>query len=437
MKVSSFTATVALALCSVVKGSPVASSADQTLGTHVSGGDTYIVLFNNSRPSVSSVSNVLSRIDLHPDHEDVHMVWNGSQLRGFCANMKAHCIDALNGMDDVAIVEKSQTISVSRTQTTSGAPWGLARISSPGDVIFNSTRLQYTYTYDAVNPQTLPGAGADIYSIDTGINTEHVSFGGRAKMIWPNSTGDDMGHGTHTAGTAGARTFGVAFGANVFGLKALDKNGVGQTPTMVDAIQFATRNHRTRSRTPGFVGSVMNLSFSMFRADASLNNPTAMQFAIDAAINAGMHVVVASGNEYLTDSCLTDPASSGGATGRAISVGSVGMKNMLSDFSNTGACTDIYAPGEDIVSTWVTAPNSVKPDSGTSMSAPHVAGIVAYLMVEKPELAKDPVAMKKYLLDTSLKAMIKVPAGKEVPKNDALLLVNNGQNVENGFISRG
>lgn len=168
-------------------------SAGPTFETHVSGGDTYIVLFNKSHPSVASVSDVLSRVDLHPDHEDVHMVWNGTSVRGFCANMKSHCIDALNGMDDVAIVEKSQPISVSKTQTTPKAPWGLARISSAGDVTFNSSDLDYQYSYDASNTSAFPGAGVDIYLIDTGINTEHVSFEGRAKMIWPNSTGDDHG----------------------------------------------------------------------------------------------------------------------------------------------------------------------------------------------------------------------------------------------------
>lgn len=125
------------------------------------------------------------------------MVWNGSQLRGFCANMQSHCIDALNGMDDVAIVEKSQTISLSRTQTTRQATWGLDRISTAEAITGSPTGLNYTYSYDAATTKALPGAGADIYLIDTGINTEHVSFGGRAKMIWPNSTGDDMGYVFH------------------------------------------------------------------------------------------------------------------------------------------------------------------------------------------------------------------------------------------------
>lgn len=215
----------------------------------------------------------------------------------------------------------------------------------------------------------------------------------------------------------------------------MDKNGIGQTTTMIDAINFAIQTHKTQSKKPGFVGSVMSLSFSMYRVVSSNSTTTAMQFAISTAVDAGMHVVVASGNDS-DDSCTTDPASSGGATGRAISVGSIGMQNVVSAFSNTGACTDIYAPGEDVLSTWIGGNTKINTDSGTSMSTPHVSGIVAYLMVQKPELAKSPVAMKRYLLDTSLKKMIKTQTWMAPPVNDALVMANNGI-VGNGFIARG
>lgn len=219
------------------------------------------------------------------------------------------------------------------------------------------------------------------------------------------------------------------------GLKALDNKGAGQTSKLIDAINFARESHTAKSKQPGFVGSVLSLSLSMTREIGYLDGKTAMQFAIDTALNAGMHVVVASGNNA-GDSCATDPAASGGANGRAISVGSIGMKNVVSLFSNTGACTDIYAPGENIVSTWIGGVNVINTDNGTSMSTPHVSGIIAYLMVQKPELAKDPIAMKKYLLDTSLKRMVKTDPGLGAPlPNDAFLMVNNGI-VGDGFISR-
>jgi cerevisin len=353
------------------------------------------------------------------------MVWDGQKLRGFCANMKSHCIDALNGMEDVALVEKSRTISISKALRRPGSTWGLARISSTETVTGDPNALNYTYEFNGPNA---PGAGVDIYLIDTGINTEHIAFAGRAKMVWPNSTEDDNGHGTHTAGTAGAATFGVAYGANILGLKALDKNGVGSTASMIAGIQFATQNHQTRSTEVGFTGSVMSLSFSMLRPADPISGMTALEMSINAAIDAGIHVVVASGNDG-SDSCLTDPAFAGGGNGRAISVGSIGMGNAVSSFSNTGACTDIYAPGEMILSTWMGANKTIKADSGTSMATPHVSGIVAYLMTMNRNLAQSPAAMKKYILDTALKNMI---TGQV--QNDALLMVNNGI-IGDGFIS--
>jgi len=114
----------------------------------------------------------LSRVDLHPDHDDVHMVWNGT-IRGFCANMKSHCIDKLNGMAEVAIVEKSKTISISKAQGRSGSPWGLERISSTSDLTGNPSALSYTYSF---NSPSAPGKGSDIYLIDTGINTLSTSL---------------------------------------------------------------------------------------------------------------------------------------------------------------------------------------------------------------------------------------------------------------------
>jgi cerevisin len=340
--------------------------------------------------------------------------------------MKSDCIDALNGMEDVALVEKSRTISISETLSRPASPWGLARISSTDTIDGDPETLTYTYEFNGPND---PGSGVDIYLIDTGINTGHVAFAGRAKMVWPNSTEDDHGHGSHTAGTAGANTFGVAYGANILGLKALDKNGVGSTVAMIAGIQFAIQCHEIRSTEVGFVGSVMSLSFSMIRSADPVTGTTALEMSLNAAIDAGIHVVVAAGNDG-SDSCLTDPAFVGGGSGRAISVGSIGMQGNVSVFSNTGACNDIYAPGEMVLSTWMGANNTINTDSGTSMATPHVTGIVAYLMAQNKDLAQSPVAMKQYILDTALRNMI---TGQV--QDDALLMVNNGI-VGDGFISR-
>jgi cerevisin len=175
--------------------------------SHQSGGDDYIVLFNSSHPEFPHVADVLSRVELSPDHSDVHHVYNGTVLRGFCASMKSHCIDALNAMSDVAYVEKVVTVSINAQSSRSNAPWGLQRISSPNQVTGDPSDLSYTYKFDNGNGL---GSGVDVYVIDTGVNVQHAAFGGRAKLqSYIQSQDDDNGHGTHVSGTAAGEVFGV------------------------------------------------------------------------------------------------------------------------------------------------------------------------------------------------------------------------------------
>ena len=99
------------------------------------------------------------------------------------------------------------------------------------------------------------------------------------------------------------------------------------------------------------------------------------------------------------------------------------MSNAISSFSNTGACVDIYAPGESVVSSWNTANNAVASLAGTSMATPHVTGIVAYWAAKRSDLARDPAAMKAFLASGALKGVV---TGS--PRaGDKKLLLNNGQ----------
>lgn len=98
------------------------------------------------------------------------------------------------------------------------------------------------------------------------------------------------------------------------------------------------------------------------------------------------------------------------------------MTNEISSFSNTGACTDIYAPGENVVSTWIGGDNIINVDQGTSMAAPHVTGVVAYTLQQKPEFKTDPAGLKSFLLGEALKGQV---SGNALG-GDQKLLLNNG-----------
>jgi oryzin len=113
----------------------------------------------------------------------------------------------------------------------SGAPWGLGSISHR-DV----NHTDYIYDESA-------GQGTYAYIIDTGLNTDHVEFEGRGSLgynAYPNSTFvDRIGHGTHTAGTIGSKTYGMAKKASLVSVKVFDSSSVSPSPPAVaGAIQL-------------------------------------------------------------------------------------------------------------------------------------------------------------------------------------------------------
>lgn len=263
------------------------------------------------------------------------------------------------------------------------------------------------YTYNFVNSDL--GKGSDVYIVDTGLYEDHVVFGGRAKQIWSFDKSNEItdGHGTHVAGTAAGETLGVASKANIFGVRTLAGDGSeGWSSNVVAGIDYVLQQHDARKSNADFKGSVLSMSL------ASSGKVDAIDQALDAAIQAGVHVVVAAGNAG-TDACAGSPASAGGTHGPAIVVGSVGITGDMSSFSNHGECVDVYAPGEDIISAWIGAPDVVNVLSGTSMATPHVTGIVAYAMANAT-LANSPGLMKEWIRMQGL------------PRGDGTVLANNG-----------
>ncbi|MFE9022870.1 S8 family serine peptidase [Streptomyces sp. NPDC007808] len=194
-------------------------------------------------------------------------------------------------------------------------------------------------------------------------------------------------HGTHVAGTIAAATnnskgvAGIAYGAKISPLRVLGKCG-GYDSDIVDAITWASGGTVSGVPANTNVAKVINMSLGGGGACSA-----ATQSAINAAVNRGTTVVVAAGNSN-ANAANYSPAS----CNNVISVAASDRQGNRSYYSNYGTVVDIAAPGGEtnsvttngILSTLnsgAQGPSSENYDyyQGTSMAAPHVAGLAALM----------------------------------------------------------
>lgn len=300
--------------------------------------------------------------------------------------------------------------------------WGLPRVSQRALPL----RADYLYPNSA-------GQGIDVYVIDTGININHIDFEGRAR--WgvttvpgaPNT--DDNGHGTFVAGVIGSRTFGVAKKVNLIAVKGLNKEGTSTLSQILAALDWVIKQNASSSNHRNVVNLSLGAGYSKV-----LNS------AVDALVQSGMFIVAAAGNgnerNIGQNACNYSPASAP----TAFTVGSTNINDQMSSFSNYGQCVNIYAPGERVRSTWIGPTNrEIYTDSGTSFSAPNVAGIAALIMGaergDRSDGSWSPKSIGNRILQLGTRNVIR---GFKGPTNTNLLafngagIIGTGSNNNNG-----
>jgi cerevisin len=369
----------------------------------------------------ASCESVVGRMD-NLDETAIKKTLATDQYKACIINAPPHCREGLMAMDEVDDLEERMEIQAfgQKTLTT----WGLQRISNDAGASGDPESQDFIYSFD----DDQLGAGVDVYIVDTGIHTKHPVFSGRITEGFGanGSFEDDNGHGTHVSGTAAGTKFGVAQNANIIAVKVLGADGGGSTSDTVEGMTFAINRHNERKNQPGFKGSVMNMSWGFQQGTFS----TAVDRVVRAASDAGIHVAIAAGNDGGQDSCNATPSRNGGADSAIVTVGAVNIDNELAFFSNIGPCVDIYAPGQDILSSFINKGDPLNGGdlivqflNGTSMATPHVTGVMAYLLAQDTsgKLAQDPAALKATLLKTARQGAFTGNIG-----GSANLLLSNG-----------
>jgi subtilisin family serine protease len=315
----------------------------------------FIFVFNDSVPRGSV-----------PEWADALVREHGGQvihnytvaLKGFAARMAPEAAARLAAKPFIAYYEQDQIVWAVAPPAGKGKPpkapaectgetvdWGVTRVGGPG-----------------------VGTGMTAWVIDTGVELDHRDLNvdkDRAKSFVGGSANDGNGHGTHVAGIIGAihnngcDTAGVAAGATIVPVRVLGNSGSGFLSDVIAGVNYVATDG------VGVPGDVANMSLG--------GGPSStLDTAVVNASKKGIYFTLAAGNE--TDSANNhSPARANGAN--IFTISAIDRYDNFAWFSNYGnPPIDYAAPGVSIRSLYKGGGTAVL--SGTSMAAPHVAGIL-------------------------------------------------------------
>lgn len=349
-KVLTLTAVSAMGIAAAISTPAMAQDRGKKIA------NSYICVFNNhdvSRGNARAEANRLARAN----GGQLRHVYSNS-IRGFNVNMAPQAVAQMQRLNpNIAYCEQDQVVTIEQrgkkppkgddggSGPAQEEPWGITRVNGG-----------------------VAGDFKTAWVIDSGIDLDHPDLNvdtDRSRHFVGRNADDQNGHGTHVAGTIAAidnsiGVIGVAPSAPVVSVRVLDRRGSGSTSGVIAGVDYVADK--------GINGDVANMSLGGGISSAL------DQAVINASAN-GIRFVLAAGNSA-RDASTSSPARANGPNIYTISAFAQG--DNFASFSNFGnPPVDYASPGVAVLSTWKSGGyNSI---SGTSMAAPHFAGILLHL----------------------------------------------------------
>lgn len=351
--------------------SPAARNAGGKVVSHSPGTPvlpgSWIVVLRDDVPDVDLVvADLRKEIDMGVTHVFRYV------LKGFAARLGQDDVVRLAADPRVLFVEPDMEMRA----TAQTVDWGIRAIGADS----SSARS---------GDGTGTVSGVEVYVLDTGCDMDHPDLNINSTLArnytTDSSVEDGHGHGTHCAGIIAAMdntsfTVGVVPGAPVIPLKVLANTGSGYNSWIISALDYIGQRKAANTSTPMVASMSLGGGVS-----------PSLDAAVTGAVNVGIVVVAAAGNE--NDDALNHSPARAEAI---ITVGAYGSTGNRASFSNYGRRVDVFAPGVNILSTYKNGTSAYL--SGTSMACPYVAGCAALLLSGSGNASMTPLQVRNQLV---------------------------------------
>lgn len=362
-------ATLALAAC---QDAPVVTPSSDASLARSENAPLYIVTFKKG------VDVDAATADLARNHGFAVRATRKHAAPGFTAAIPQARLDRVVSDPRVAIVEKDYIVTLDLPRQTAKpgggggggqtTPWGITRVGGAGD-----------------------GTGKTAWILDSGVDLNHADLNTSRNChtyFAGNNPSDGNGHGTHVAGTIAAKNngqdvVGVAANAYVCSVRVLGNNGSGSYSGIIAGVNYVAAN--------GAAGDVANMSLGGTGTNATL------EAAVLDVAQLGIDMVLAAGNNGVHANGFTPARVNGN---NVYTISAINSSDCMPSWSNYGnPPVDYAAPGVSVLSTRKGGGTTTM--SGTSMAAPHVAGILLLGSIRTsgsascdPDGSPDPIASR-------------------------------------------